>query len=134
MDCILYPNQYRVIFNVSFLSLGTCCYAIYNKQYVISLCPAGVFLTSINYWRKPDYSWRRNLDMTYVKCALFFQIYKAYRSKYMIQYYSLMGLALSFYQFGVYYHAKKRFWRSTYAHCALHIISNIANLVLYSGL
>ena len=133
MDCILYPEQYKIIYNVSFLSLGSSMYAIYNGYYDLSLVPGGVFLTSINYWIYPDYSWRRYLDMTYVSLALNYQVYKAYGSQYMIPYYSIMFAAASMYPLGIYYYKKKLFWHSTYAHCALHIISNIANILLYSG-
>jgi hypothetical protein len=133
MDCILYPEQYTIIYNVSFLSLGTSIYAVYNGYYGLSIYPGGVFLTSINYWRKPDYSWRRYVDMTYVSYAVICQSYKAYCAQYMLQYYALVLLAISFYPLGVYYYNRKLWWHSTYAHCTLHIIANIANLVLYSG-
>ena len=133
MDCILYPEQYTVLYNVSFLCLGSCIYAVYNGHYVISLCPGGAFITSINYWRKPDYSWRRYVDMAYVKMSLIYQLYRAYKSQYMVEYYALMILAISLYPIGVYYHKRKLFWYSTYAHCLLHIVSNIANVILYSG-
>jgi hypothetical protein len=134
MECILYPPQYKIIYNVSFLSLGSCMYAIYNGYYCLSICPGGVFLTSINYWRHPDYSWRRYLDMTYVKLSFIYQVYKAYRSQYMVYYYLLMFIAISMYPLGIYYYKKKMYWNSTYVHCLLHIIANIANIVLYSGL
>ena len=133
MECILYPKQYKLIYNVSFLSLGTSIYAVYNGYYLMALCPGGVFLTSINYWRKPDYSWRRYFDMVYVKLAIMYQIYKAYRSQYMLQYYAIMFFSVSMYPLGVYYYKKKLYWHSTYAHCVLHIIANIGNIVLYSG-
>ena len=133
MECILYPKQYKLIYNVSFLSLGTSIYAAYNGYYLMALCPGGVFLTSINYWRKPDYSWRRYFDMVYVKLAIMYQIYKAYRSQYMLQYYAIMFFSVSMYPLGVYYYKKKLYWHSTYAHCVLHIIANIGNIVLYSG-
>jgi hypothetical protein len=108
-------------------------YAAHNGYYDLSICPGGVFLTSINYWRYPDYSWRRYLDMTYAKLALIYQLYRAYKSQYMLQYYLIMIVAVSMYPLGIYYYKKKSFWYSTYAHCALHIIANIANMVLYSG-
>ena len=133
MECILHPEQYKMIFNVSFLSLGTSIYAIYNGYYGLSICPGGVFLTSINYWKYPDNSWRRDLDMTYVKFALIYQLYKAYGSQYMVQYYTIMFVAVSMYPLGNYYYNKKQFWLSTYLHCLLHIFSNIANVFLYSG-
>ena len=133
MECILYPEQYNIIYNISFLSLGTSIYAVYNGYYCLSICPGGVFLTSINYWIYPDYSWRRYLDMTYVSLALMYQLYKAYSSEYMIPYYSLVFAAASMYPLGIYYYKKNKFWCSTYAHCTLHIIANIANILLYSG-
>jgi len=79
---ILEPDQYKNIYNVSFLALGSCAYAAYKGHYILSICPGGVFLTSINYWYYPDYSWRRYLDMTYVSLALFYQLYKAYGAQY----------------------------------------------------
>jgi hypothetical protein len=96
MECILYPEQYKVIYNVSYLLLGSSIYAIYNGHYYLSLCPGGVFITSINYWRYPDYSWHRYVDMIYVKFAISYQLYKAYKSQYMFQYYSLMLFAIFF--------------------------------------
>jgi hypothetical protein len=131
MECILYPDQYNLILKISFLSLGSSVYAVYNGNYDFAICSGGVFLTSVNYWRKPDYSWRRNVDMTWVKFALVYQLYSAYRSEYMAHYYTLMFFAMCCYPLGIYYYRKKQYWHSTYAHCALHFISNIANLVLY---
>ena len=133
MECILYPEQYKTIYNTSFLLIGTTVYAIYNGYYDLSLCPGGVFLTSINYWSYPDYSWRRYLDMTYVRLTLIYQLYRAFQSQYMVYYYSLTFIAANMYPLGIYYYKKKLLWHSTYAHCLLNIIANIANIVLYSG-
>ena len=90
-------------------------------------------MTSINYWSYPDYSWRRYLDMTYVRLALIYQLYRAYQYQYMEYYYSLTFIAANMYPLGIYYYKKKLLWHSTYAHCLLNIIANIANIVLYSG-
>lgn len=132
-ECILYPEQCRVIYKVSFLSLGSSIYAMYNGHYILSLAPGVVFLTSIHYWKYPDYSYRRYLDMTCVGLALKYHLYKAYKSEYSIPYYSITFLAVSMYLLGVYYYKKKLFWHSTYAHCGLHILANTANVILYSG-
>ena len=131
--CILKKEQYSLIYKVSFLSLWSFACAIYNGQYMLSLSPAGTFLTSINYWRKPDYSWRRYADITYVHCSLAYQVYRATRSQYMYQYYSLTFCAINLFALGVYYYKKNKHWHSTYAHCGLHIFANIANMFLYSG-
>ena len=128
----LQPAQYKTIFKISFLCLGSSMYAVYNRHYLLSLCPTGVFLTSINYWRKPE-PWRRKLDMTYVLLALMYQVYRAYRSQYRLQYYTLTLIAGSMYPLAIYYSRQKLYWHSTYAHCALHMMANVANFVLYSG-
>ena len=133
MDCILTEEQYSNIYNTSFLSLGSSIYALHNRQFALALCSGSVFLTSINYWRKPDYSWRRYLDMGVVKSVLLYQLYTAYGSPYMMQYYSLTGAAVGVYGLGVYYYKKNLHWHSTYAHCLLHIVANIANVILYYG-
>ena len=134
MDCMYKPEQYKMIYITSYLAVGSSIYAVYNGHYLISLCPAGIFLTSINHWRKPKlYSWQRCLDLTYVNLSLIYQLYKAYRSQYMMQYYVLTFLAISFYPLGNFYYNKKLYWHSAYAHCILHIIANIANIFLYSG-
>jgi hypothetical protein len=133
MDCTLKEEQFSIIYNVSFLSLGTSIYAWTNRHFTLAICPGSVFLTSINYWRKPDSSWRRYLDMCVVKCALSYQLYMAYGSPRMWQYYTLTGIGVGFYSLGVYYDKKNLHWHSTYAHCLLHVFANIANVVLYSG-
>jgi hypothetical protein len=133
MDYPLQKEQTTIIYNISFLSLGSSIYAIYNGYYYMSIYPGGVFLTSINYWRNPDYSWRRYLDICYVKYALICQLYKAYRAQYGREYYTVTFLAICFYILGFYYHKKNLYWHSTYSHCMLHIIANIANVILYSG-
>ena len=80
METVLYPEQYKLIYNISFLCLISSIYAVYQEYYVLSIIPGSVFITSINYWRYPDYSWRRYLDMICVKSALLYQLYRAYNS------------------------------------------------------
>jgi hypothetical protein len=45
----------------------------------------------------------------------------------------IMVFAVSFYPLGYYYYNRNRNWESTYAHCMIHVIANIGNIVLYSG-
>ena len=79
---VLYPEQYRQIFRASFLSLLSVAWGIYNGHYLVAtVVPGGVFLTSVNYWRKPTFtSIRRTIDITYVHFATFFQLAWFYRS------------------------------------------------------
>lgn len=128
----LEPRQYRTIFRMSFLSIGSAVYAMYRQYYMLVLCPAGVLFTSINYWRKPE-PWSRTLDMTYVLFALTYQLYKAYHAQYRIPYYMITFVSGSMYPLALYYSSQKQYWHSTYSHCGIHVLANVANLVLYSG-
>ena len=132
-SAILIPDQYNIIFKLSFISGFTAGYAFYNNYIDIAIINGIVFLTSINYWRKPDYSWRRYLDMTMVKSAIIYEGIRAYTAEYSNTYYILILAAIIWYYFGVYCYTKKSFWLSTYSHCMLHILGNIAKIILYSG-
>ena len=130
---ILIPEQYNLIYRVSWLSFASTLYALSNKHYTLFFVPGTIFLTSINYWRKPDYSWRRYLDMAVAKSMIIYQLSMAYKSEYSLTYYLITGTALSFYPLGIYYYKKKQFWKSTYSHITLHVLCNIGNFILYSG-
>ena len=131
--CILYDDQCRFIYKVSFLSLFSSLYALYRGHYDMALAPGGVFLTSINYWRKPNYSWRRYVDMVYVKMAISYQMYRAYNAENARLYYVILFLSVFCYEMGNHYYKKKMYWQSTYAHSMLHILANLSNVVLYAG-
>lgn len=132
-DCILYPAQSKCIWRVSLLFLLSSSYALYRGHYALALVPGGVLMTSLNYWRKPTYGWRRNLDITFVWSALIYQNIRAYRMSNAVPYYHLMIFGASLYPISNYLHKKKYYWSSTYVHCMLHIVANISNMVLYSG-
>jgi hypothetical protein len=141
--CIMKRKYYSCIFRVSFLSFLASIYALHCECYELAAVPGGVFLTSVNYWRRPIYGWRRNLDMGYVAAALTYQNYRAYHAYYYtmnlehsfaLLYYALMLFGIGCYPASIYLYKKKDLWRSTYVHCLLHIVGNIANMVLYSGL
>lgn len=126
----LEPRQYNTILKISFLSIGSSVYAMYHRHYTLALCPAGVLLTSINYWRKPE-PWSRTLDMTYVLFALTYQLYKAYHAQYRIPYYMITLVSGSMYPLALYYSSQKQYWHSTYAHCGIHVLANVTNLVFW---
>jgi hypothetical protein len=133
METILEKEQYIVLYRVSYLSLFSALYAFYRTHYHLVIVPGSVFLSSIHYWKKPDYSYRRYLDMAVVKSAVIYQHYMAYNAQYANTYYAILYIAMLSYPIAIYYYNKKDYWASTYAHMILHIIANIGNIVLYSG-
>ena len=133
MDTILEQKYYIHIYRISYLSFISCIYGLYREHYSVAIVPGSVFLTSIHYWKKPDYSYRRYLDMGVVQSALIYQNYMAYNAQYATMYYTILSIAVLSYPVGIYYYNKKDYWKSTSAHILLHILANIGNIVLYTG-
>lgn len=131
--CILYPEQCEFLCYIAFCCVISAIYAFYKEKYDLGLVVFGVFVTSIIYWYKPNNCWRRTLDIVYVKFALIYHIIRAYNSEYYLMYYFTLATSLCFYPLGIYLYNKKLYWESTYAHSMVHVISNISNLILYSG-
>ena len=134
-DCVIKYEHYSFIYRISFLCFFTSIYALHSECYELAAIPGGVFLTSVNYWRRPTYGWRRNLDMGYVMSAVIYQNYRAYymTSAMVLWYYFFMILGVVCYPVGVYLHKKNDLLGSTYVHCLLHLAANVANILLYSG-
>jgi hypothetical protein len=127
------PKFYNVLWTTSWLSTISSGYAIWRGHYDCACVPGAVFLTSINYWRKPDYSWRRYIDMGVTCSGFTYQLFRAYNAEYWKEYYVLAFTAAMFFPIGVHYYKHNRMWRTTYSHAMIHLIGNLANIVLYSG-
>jgi hypothetical protein len=125
-------RPYMLIYKVSHLSLLSFFYALYMQQNALAIVPGSVFISSTLYWYKPDYSWRRYLDMAVVKSCFVYQGIIAYTADFAAEYYAAL-VAISFYPIGILYHKKGDTQSSIYAHVMLHIFANLANIVLYSS-
>lgn len=134
MNPILPPQYSKYIYNLSYLSAITSSYALYKGHYDLAICPGCVFVTSINYWRNPDYSWRRYLDMLVVTSSLTYQIVRAYPTKYATLYYTIVCYGIGFYSIGIWFYNRGSLWWSTVSHGMLHILGNLSNIILYSNL
>ena len=130
---IIPKEQYMVIYRVAWLSLVSCMYALHRGHYSLAIVPGSVFLNSINYWRYPDYSWRRYLDIGNTGIMLIYQCYMGYNLRWAVPHYFIIFTAAGLYPIGVYYHSIGETWLSVYVHCILHILANAANIVLYSS-
>ena len=66
MDACSLPISYKYskyLYASSFTIGASSIVSVYYKDYVTFLFMFMLFLTSINYWYKPDYGLRRNIDM-----------------------------------------------------------------------
>jgi hypothetical protein len=133
METILDEQQYMVLYRNSYTFLISSVYALYRKHYVLTIVPSMVFLTSINYWRKPDYSWRRYFDMIIVKSMMVYQIYVAYNAEFINHCLILWAIGFLAYYFGTVKYRNGDRWSSVYFHMMFHTLGNLGNLVLYSG-
>ena len=132
--CIYEPIQYNYLWKSSCMFLVTTCYTVYQAKYEFIVFPTGIFLTSINYWRKPVYnSWQRSLDVFYVYFSVFYNIFRSLGAEYMYQFNSFVLLGLLFYILSNYNHRKKRLYMSALLHSIAHLLGNVALLYLYSG-
>ena len=132
MDTILEKNHYIWIYRSSHLALISFLYSLYQAHYTLAIVPCSVFITSLLYWQKPDYSYRRTLDMVVVKTCGIYQYYVAYSAPYGRYYYMANTVGLVCYLAGIHYYSKKYFWASTLAHIGLHVFANIANVLIVS--
>jgi hypothetical protein len=132
--CIYEPIQYNYLWKSSCMFLITTCYTVYQTKYEFIVFPTGIFLTSINYWRKPVYnSWQRSLDVFYVYFSVFYNIFRSFGAEYMYQFNSFVLLGLLFYILSNYNHRKKRLYMSALLHSISHLLGNVALIYLYSG-
>ena len=132
---VLPPDQSRFLWRLSWLSLASGVYGITQGHYDLVVVPIGVWLTSINYWRTPDYGWRRYVDISFVHVSLSYHLFLSLKAEHRFQYWACLSAAISFYPLGCYFHSRKdgSRWPSTLCHGMVHILANISNVILYSG-
>jgi hypothetical protein len=63
-------NYSKFLFYSSFSMLISTLIAIYMNDIYITIYFFLLFLSSINYWRKPEYGFRRNIDLLIVNIGI----------------------------------------------------------------
>lgn len=97
---VLPPSHSRIFMCLAWISFLTGTYAATMGYYDLSAIPLGVWLTSMNYWRRPIlYSWRRYFDLSFVNIALIYQLYRARLAENMMGYYAVIGITLFFFHY-----------------------------------
>jgi len=74
MDGILLPMSYnysKFLFYSSFSMIISAFIAIIMNDLYVTIYFILLFLTSINYWRRPEYGLRRNIDLFIVYIGVF---------------------------------------------------------------
>ena len=131
--CIIPMDQAHFLCIISCINFITFLYGFKQRLFYLSICPLAVFFTSINYWHKPVYGWRRNVDIICIFIALSTNILHSIKAQNGLLYRCITTIALLFYPISWYLFNNKYVWTSTIAHSMIHIVANIANVILYSG-
>ena len=134
-DILIYPPHCsKYLWYICWLSVVSGLYAIYQKHYLLSLIPFGVFLLGTNYWKNPESNcWRRYVDIGFVFASIICNTYISFyaeNGKYLNLFNSLAimcyPISCVFYNYGY-------IEISTFFHICLHVFANIALYYLYSG-
>lgn len=107
--------------------------SLYLNLFDCFLLSSIIFFTSINYWRYPIKGFRRNIDIIAVICSCIYQTFLALQIYliYSYLYFLIILLCMKCYVNAIKQTDKKY---SSNWHCCIHILANIANIVLYIGL
>lgn len=128
------------IWYCAWLSIPSAIYAYSHPATAhLAAIPASVWLTSLLYWRNPvRNSWRRTLDMAVVFSGATYQTYYAFRhirhTPAIVGYSALIGCSAALYRLSQYFMTCGRLWPATYAHASIHLVANVANIVLYDSI
>ena len=133
MEPIYHVDQYKWLYLTSYAALIGSAVAFFRKHYVISFLQFLIYMTSINFWSLPDYSWRRTLDLIVVKCCVLYQTYLAYNAEYASLYYPMFLIGFMLYPLGHYFFNQGNKWLSVYSHMTLHIFAAMVSCLLYLG-
>jgi hypothetical protein len=131
--CILLPEQYNLLWKTSWLTLSSAVYLFHRAHYDLCLIATCVFLTSINYWRRPDYSWRRYADLGAVFVGTTYESIRARNAEHRVAFFTLNTIAVASFLVAIHLYNQKRWWASTLWHANIHLTANAALLIVASG-
>jgi hypothetical protein len=130
---IMPPEQHWILWGCSVFAIGTATYALIREMYDSAFISYCIAFTSLNYWRRPMYCWRRNVDILCVSGGLVYHIiYKANYSEFRAIYFTIVAVGICAYGLSVYTH-KKSSWISTFFHVIVHICANLSHCILFSS-
>lgn len=125
-------QEARILWRTSWISAPAAAIQ-YFYQREIATITFTVLCTSLLYWYKPTYGWRRNTDIACVVFGLLHNMYCAQGAEYASYYYIITALGVKSYILSLYYLQKGQICRSIYIHSCVHLFANLANTILALG-
>ena len=131
MDPERMPARYaRRLFRSCFLTAASVLAALWSAQYAFALVSSAVLASSVNYWRRPVYGWRRRIDIGTVAAGGAYQLYRAHDSTRCAAYVATCLFAAACYAMG---RTSGNYNRSTAWHVGVHLCANGGNIILYTA-
>lgn len=130
---IVSKHHANLFWYLSWISFISSAYAYYRNHLDLYIGPAMIGITSLNYWRHPVKSWRRNMDIGVVHSVLFYQFLRSFDVTSRHLYWCILGASCGCYPLSI---ISKKYNAETLSilfHAMVHVVGNISNLVLYSG-
>ena len=127
------PNKISDYLLCTSILIGlTALITFYNKDYITSILVFSLFLTSINFWRNPQYGIRRTIDMTLCKIiCLFFLVSCLYFHEFNRVLYECIVLTLIFFSIieNLLWFFNSHKW--VVFHLAIHIYMSYFTIFIY---
>ena len=131
----LLPMSYsysKFLFYSSFSMLISAIIAIIMNDLYITIYFGLLFLTSINYWRKPEYGFRRNIDRLVVYIGVFIMLFQACLLKNEMNRYIYLSMGVCAIIFYITEHIMVYFNNSQWIifHMTLHIYVSLSVILV----
>ena len=120
-------NQNKYLLCTSCLTSFSVYYSYRNNFHWTLFGSSCILFTSINHWRKPEYSFRRKLDILTVTSTISIQTIKFAKLRYFKEYILLLTTGALFYPIAN--KVKNKKW-SAVCHSMVHVICNIATCLV----
>ncbi len=134
-------KKYSLILLTSSLMFGiNSIYGLYNYLYNdmifldCLLSNTFLFITSVNYWRKPTSGFRRNIDLVACLINLFYNTYSVYNCQYSWIGFIVIKCVMGFYVISWIYHNKNRIKLGIFWHIMSQLSGCIGNLFIFAGI
>jgi len=124
-------EQANILFYLSWLGFLTGSIGIFNEKQILGVLVLVGAIFAMNYWKNPQYGWRRTIDMAWIQLLIYLHIYYVWNSQVRNTYFLLQLQGVGFYCISWYYHKKNNLWVSTLCHAGVHLCANGSLIIFY---
>lgn len=124
-------NQAQLLYWISWVGMATGLIGIWNGWLWLGLgtCIGSVFAQL--YWSDPTFSWRRNLDITWIQVLMWTHMVAAWFSPVFWPYLAIQLTGVGFFGLSWMFMLAGSSWAATLMHAAVHVCAEVSVLMLY---